>query len=239
MYVRNNFRDTIYKLINESELLKRKGYKYSDLGFYFMHQIIESITNTSLDNYVNTNFYKPIGATTLGYKPLEHFPIERIAPTEFDRAFRRQIIDGYVHDQGAALLGGVAGHAGLFSNANDLAKIMQMLLQNGEYGGRRYLNKETVELFTSCRFCPSNRRGLGFDKPETNPKLASPACKCVSAKSFGHSGFTGTFAWADPENQLIYIFLANRVYPDAENNLIIDLNTRTKIQEVIYDALKK
>jgi len=239
MYVRNNFRDTIYKLIDESELLKKKGYKYSDLGFYFMQQIIENITKTSLDNYTKTNFYKPIGATTLGYKPLDFFWTYQIAPTEFDRVFRRQIIDGYVHDQGAALLGGVAGHAGLFSNANDLAKIMQMLLQNGEYGGRKYLNKETVELFTACRFCPSNRRGLGFDKPETNPKLASPACKCVSAKSFGHSGFTGTFAWADPENQLIYIFLANRVYPDAENNLIIDLNTRTKIQEVIYDALKK
>lgn len=239
LFLRNDYKENIYKQINESELLLKKEYKYSDLGFYYMQQIIEKNSNTSLDNFTQNNFYKQLGASNLGYNPLERFPIYMIIPTEFDRTFRKQIVNGYVHDQGAALLGGVGGHAGLFSNANDLTKVLQMLIQKGEYGGRKYISKETVDLFTSCRFCPANRRGLGFDKPENNHKLASPACKCVSPKSFGHSGFTGTFAWADPENNLTYIFLSNRVYPDADNNLIISLNTRTKIQEVIYNSINK
>jgi beta-N-acetylhexosaminidase len=147
------------------------------------------------------------------------------------------LVQGYVHDQGAALLGGVAGHAGLFSSANDLAKLMQMYMQKGHYAGLTYFDSVTVNEFIRCQYCiTKNRRGIGFDKPQLEGP--GPTCGCISDKSFGHSGFTGTLAWADPEEQIVYIFLSNRVYPDAENRKLLSLSTRTKIQEVIYDAIK-
>jgi len=162
-----------------------------------------------------------------------------IAPTENDKIFRKQIIQGYVHDPGAAMLGGVAGHAGLFSNANDLAKIMQMYLNKGNYGGEQYVSSATINYFSSCVSCADgNRRGLGFDKPEPDKSKEGPTCSSASLSSFGHTGFTGTYAWCDPENGLLYIFLSNRVYPDAENKKLSKLNTRTNIHQVFYDAIK-
>ena len=188
--------------------------------------------------YVQESFYAPLGLTTMSYKPLSRFDQSRIVPTEFDAKFRKQQIHGDVHDQGAAMLGGVGGHAGLFSNSNDLAVMMQMFMNYGTYGGKRYIDSSTVAEFTKCQYCNENRRAIGFDKPEMNPDKDSPVCRCVSSVSFGHAGFTGTLAWADPTNQLVYIFLSNRVYPDADDNKLAKSGIRTKIQEVIYEALK-
>jgi beta-N-acetylhexosaminidase len=239
LYILKTYKDSIYEKINQSEVQKKKEYKYSDLGYFYYQKIIESITHTRLDSLVAASFYKPLGATTTGYLPLKNFPKSQIVPTENDLVFRKQLIQGYVHDPAAAMLGGVAGHAGIFSDANDLAKLMQMYLQYGEYGGVRYFKKETIEYFTSSPFIDKgNRRALGFDKPEMNYNKIGPTCKCVSAKSFGHTGFTGTYAWVDPETQVVYIFLSNRVHPDQNSSKLVDLNVRTKIQEVIADALK-
>ena len=227
----------LQKIVNSS-LINKIEYKYSDLGYYFLKEVIEKLTETPLEKYVAKNFYAPLGMTTTGYKPRERFTLDHIVPTEYDMVFRKQLIHGDVHDQGAAMLGGVGGHAGLFSNANDLAKLMQMYMQKGKYGGVRYLNNETLEECIKCQFCENNnRRGAGFDKPQMDYDKEGPTCKCVSYMSFGHSGFTGTLAWADPEKEIVYIFLSNRVYPDAENNKLIKMGIRTEIQRVIYDAV--
>lgn len=238
LFIHKSYKDTIYKKIIDSPINPKNDYKYSDLGYYFFHQIIEDITKEKLDEYVHKNFYAPLGMTTTGYNPRNRFDLNQIVPTEYDMTFRKQLVHGYVHDQGAAMLGGVAGHAGLFSNANDLAKLMQMYLQYGEYGGKRFISREVVDEFIRCQYCENNnRRGAGFDKPEPDPSKDGPTCKCVSLMSFGHSGFTGTYAWADPEYGLVYIFLSNRVYPNAENKKLIKMGIRTRIQQVIYDAI--
>jgi beta-N-acetylhexosaminidase len=238
MYIVRTYRDSILHLIDRSELLKKKEYKYSDLGFIYMYELAEKLTKQKINDYVYQNFYKSLGASTLGYLPLTRFDRKRIAPTENDRVWRKQLVQGYVHDPVAAMLGGVSGHAGLFSNANDLAKMMQMYLQKGEYGGKRYFSPETIDLFTSCPACnEGNRRGLGFEKPEPNPAKESPVCRCVSLKSFGHTGFTGTMVWDDPETQVVYIFLSNRVFPDAVTNKLAELGVRGKIQRVISNAI--
>ncbi|GAB4287872.1 MAG: glycoside hydrolase family 3 N-terminal domain-containing protein [Marinilabiliales bacterium] len=238
LYILDTYKDTIFDKIVKSKLHK-KEYKYSDVGFYWIYQLIGELTATSLDIYVQENFYNKLGATSTGYNPLDRFPIERIVPTEEDDYFRKTRVHGYVHDMGAAMLGGVCGHAGLFSDANDLAKLMQMLLQGGEYGGYRFLSDSIIKVFTKCEDCDKNRRGIGFDKPEMNYDKIGPTCQCVSGKSFGHTGFTGTFAWADPDKNIVYIFLSNRTYPDMKNNKIIEMNVRTKIQEEIYNSLIK
>jgi beta-N-acetylhexosaminidase len=239
LYIRKQYRDTILNRIITSPLAPKIEYKYSDLGYYFIKEIIEKKKEKPLDEYVWETFYAPLGMTTTGFKPRDRFPLSQLVPTEYDMSFRKQLIHGDVHDQGAAMMGGVAGHAGLFSNANDLAKLMQMYLQFGEYGGKRYLSKEIIEECIKCQFCENdNRRGVGFDKPEMNYSKSGPTCKCVSYMSFGHTGFTGTMAWVDPEKELVYIFLSNRVYPDAENKKLINMGIRSKIQEVIYDAVK-
>jgi len=168
---------------------------------------------------------------------LNHFPKEQITPTENDQIFRKQQIHGFVHDQGAAMMGGVGGHAGVFSNASDLAQLMQLFLNKGSFGDEVYLQPSVVDSYTACQFCPTNRRGAGFDKPTTN-RVGGPASSHVSLSSFGHSGFTGTLAWADPEYNVNYVFLSNRVYPDAENWKIVKMNIRTEIQDVIYQAVK-
>jgi len=237
VYSNRFIRDTIFKQIIQSSLLSSKGYKYSDLGYYLFMELIEQTEGKPLNELARDNFYVPIGAYTMTYHPLEKFLPERIVPTENDKTFRKQQLRGYVHDQGAAMIGGVAGHAGLFSNANDLAKLMQMYLQKGEYGGVRFFDSLTVKEFTRCQYCEEeNRRGIGFDKPQLEGP--GPACECVSPLSFGHSGFTGTIAWSDPNEEIVYIFLSNRVYPDAENRKLLTLSTRTHIQEVIYNSLK-
>lgn len=232
LFICQNYVDTIFMTIDGSKLSNNKKYKYSDLGFYLFKEMIEKIEQKDLSLLVDEVFYKPLGLTTMTYIPKERFSSSRIVPTEVDNLFRGTTIRGDVHDQGAALLGGVGGHAGLFSNANDLAIFMQMLLNKGSYGGIKYLDQSTVEYFTKAHF-PNNRRGLGFDKP-TGEENIGPTSISASSKSFGHSGFTGTLAWADPENNLVYIFLSNRVHPDANNKKLITDNVRSAIQEEAY-----
>ncbi|MCK4881138.1 MAG: serine hydrolase, partial [Bacteroidales bacterium] len=237
LYMRADWKDTIYKRIYDSELISRE-YCYSGLGFYMFQQIIETATDTMLYPYVWHNFYNPMGAHSLGYKPLSRFPRERIVPTEDDMFYRRRLLQGDVHDMGAAMLGGISGNAGLFGNANDLAKMMQMFLNGGAYGQRRYIQEATLNLYTSCYNCEEeNHRGFGFNKPVFWEEDAGPSCNSASPLSFGHSGFTGTMAWADPAYELVYIFLSNRVHPDMGNNLLIDMNVRTDVQQVVYNAL--
>lgn len=236
LYSSRYMHDTIMKRIYNSELLSTRKYKYSDLGYYLLQELIESIEGEQMENLIDEWLYSHLGTYTMTYHPWQKYPPARITPTENDLAFRGQMLDGYVHDQGAALLGGVAGHAGLFSDANDLAKLMQMYLNGGEYGGRRYLDSITVKEFTRCQYCDEdNRRGIGFDKPQLDG--VGPTCGCVSPLSYGHTGFTGTIAWADPTEEIIYIFLSNRVHPDASNRKLLSLSTRTRIQKVIYNSI--
>lgn len=229
--------DTFYKKLIESPLNEKRNYLYSDIGYYFLKKLVEQKSKVPFQIFLDS-IYKKMGMNYTMFNPTEKNKIYIIAPTELDKKFRKQLIKGYVHDQGAAISGGVAGHAGLFSNAVDLAKYFQMLINKGEYGGETILKKSVVNEFIHCVYCKEgNRRGLAFDKPEPNPKKDSPCSKKASLDSFGHSGFTGTFAWADPENGLLYIFLSNRVCPDASNNKIIEMGVRTKIQDVLYDAV--
>ncbi len=240
LYIRGDYADTIFKRIAESPLRATKDYKYSDLGFYLLRLIVERISNQPMDKYLDVTFYKPLGLSATGFTPRARFNPGRMAPTEYDEDFRKQLVWGDVHDPGAAMLGGVSGHAGLFSNAGDLAVILQMLLQEGTYGGRQYLAPETIKEFTRVQFPgKGNRRALGFDKPALNPLLEGPSCQGASPQSFGHSGFTGTYIWADPANQLIYIFLSNRVYPTAANQKLSEMNIRTHIHQAVYDVLRK
>ncbi len=232
LYILDSYNDSIYNRILTTPLSKDKSYNYSDLGYYFLQRIIEKETGKTLDSFVKDEFYEPLGLSTMGYRPIERIKVEQIAPTEKDVTFRSQHITGYVHDQGAAMMGGVAGHAGLFSNAQDLAVVMQMLMNGGNYGGKNYLSKSTIDMFNK-RYFANNRRGLGFDKPSLTPGKGS-TCKEASAMSFGHTGFTGTMCWADPKTGLVYVFLSNRVNPDAENKKIQTLDIRTDIQEEIY-----
>ncbi|MEA3452242.1 MAG: serine hydrolase, partial [Bacteroidota bacterium] len=224
----------IYERIYSSELSSKKKYKYSDLGFYLFKKIIEKQTNQGLDEYVRDNFYKSLGAYSLTYNPMDAgIDKSLIPPTEYDYKFRKQLIHGHVHDYGAALLGGVGGHAGLFSSANDLAKLMQMFLQGGQYAGNRYIEEETIKKFTTRPFSNS-RRALGFDG--TNGSGAGPACALTSSNSYGHTGFSGCMVWVDPKHDFIYIFLSNRIYPSIENNKLLELNVREKIQSVFYQS---
>lgn len=239
LYILNSYKDTIYNIIGKSKLRSKKEYKYSDLGYYYMKAIIEKTTNQLLNKVIDSLLYTPMGMWTTGYLPLKKFGIDSIVPTEYDMLYRKQLIHGYVHDQGAAMLGGVGGHAGLFSNANDLAKWLQMLLQNGYYGNKKYLDSTVIKEYTTSPFTKNNnRRAIGFDKPlSVLNQTGGPTCNQASPLSFGHTGFTGTLVWADPKYDLIFIFLSNRVYPDAENYKLIKMDVRTKIQSIIYDAI--
>lgn len=236
LYILDSYKDTMFIKMYASALGQKGKYEYSDLGFYFMQNIVENWKDKNLDQLVDQEFYKKLGATTLTYNPLKKMDKSRIVPTENEKYWRKQLLQGYVHDQGAAMMGGVAGHAGLFGNANDLAKMMQMYLNKGTYGGERFYKTETVEEFSKCRFCANgNRRALGFDRA---PNSGGTPCECVSYNSYGHTGFTGTMVWMDPETNILYIFLSNRVHPEAENKLIISKGIRGKVQEIIYNALQ-
>jgi CubicO group peptidase (beta-lactamase class C family)/beta-glucosidase-like glycosyl hydrolase len=212
-------------------------YRYSDMGFYILQHLAEKLLNQPIEDFIQQNLFEPLGSSTTGYVPLERFPASQIAPTENDRLFRKSLLIGTVHDQGAAMLGGIAGHAGLFSNANDLAKLGQMLLQNGTYGDNRFYKPETVRMFTQRQF-DTSRRGLGWDKP-TISDWNGPTSLYASPKTFGHTGFTGTCIWVDPEFDLVYVFLSNRVYPSMTNNKLINANIRPRIQDVIYESIFK
>ncbi len=237
MYLLKKYRQIILDSIINSPLSEKKEYRYSDLGFILMQQFVEQISGKSLDQFVEEQYYKPLGLHTLTFHPLEKFPTSRIMPTENDTVFRHQLLQGYVHDPAAAMLGGVAGHAGLFGNSNDMAVLLQMLVQDGSYAGHQYLKPETVALFSKRQY-KENRRGLGFDKPQLIPTEPGPACEEASPNSFGHTGFTGTYIWADPDNDLCIVFLSNRVNPDAEPNKLAQMGIRTQIQKAIYQALE-
>lgn len=234
LYILNDYEDQMYQRILRTGLRRYKKYKYSDLGYYFVKKIVEKTSGAPMQDFVWNTFYEPMGLKTMGYHPLEKFEKLQIAPTEQDTYFRHQLVHGYVHDMGAAMMDGVGGHAGVFSTATDLAAMMQLFLNEGVYGRKRYLSAAVVKEYTSCQFCPDNRRGAGFDKPVRDLD-GGPTCDRVSLSSFGHSGFTGTQAWADPANGVNYVFLSNRVYPSGENWKLIRLNIRTDIQRVIYE----
>jgi CubicO group peptidase (beta-lactamase class C family) len=238
MYIYKSWPDTMFQGIAASSLRDKKEYVYSDLGFILLKQMVDSVTGTGFEDLLDSLFYSRLGAASLCFNPLRRFDKNEIAPTEDDLLFRHQLVRGYVHDPRAAMFGGVAGHAGLFGNALDLAKLCEMLLNNGEYAGERYISEKTVDLFTRERLgIKGSRRGLGFDKPEPDITKQSPACLSASSESFGHTGFTGTMIWVDPKYDLVYIFLSNRVYPDALNNRLIEMNVRTDVQQVLYNAI--
>jgi CubicO group peptidase (beta-lactamase class C family) len=241
MYERADLKAQLIKDIARSPLRPQKIYYYSDLGFAFFPDIIENLTKQSFQEYLDREFYRPLGAVSTGFVPFLHFPVGQIAPTEDDQYFRHELLQGYVHDETAALLGGVSGNAGLFSNANDLAKVMQMYLQSGYYGGKQYIASGTIGQFTSVQHTNTqNYRGLGFDKPnpaQSQIRTRLPATG-ASPESFGHTGFTGTFAWADPRQKLLFIFLSNRINPSREKMGIYQLNTRSEMQQAVYDALR-
>jgi beta-N-acetylhexosaminidase len=237
MFIRRDYADTMWHIMSHSPVKADAGYVYSDLDFYIMQKIVEKISGKTLDTFVYDNIYHPMGLTRIGYKPTERFAKNKIVPTERDTVFRRQTVRGFVHDPGSAMYGGVAGHAGVFSDAFDLAELMQMLLNKGEYNGKHILNAETVDLFTK-RGTTKSRRGLGFDKPEPDPTKQSPTYNKVPLSVFGHTGFTGTSVWSDPDNNLTFIFLSNRVYPDAENPKLVKMNIRTDLQKIVYKAIK-
>jgi len=238
LYLIDSYPDTIWTKIKESPLRKKKEYKYSGLFFYLWKKYMLENLHTDLDRFNDSVFYKPMGARNLTYNAWQKFPREKIVPTEIDNYWRHQELRGYVHDMGAAMLNGVNGNAGLFGNAEDLAKMMQMFLQKGYYGGRRYISDTTVEVFTKRHFeKDSVRRGLGWDKPQFKGQ-PGPTFEEISPKSFGHQGFTGTMVWADPEEQIVYIFLSNRTYPSMNNRLLYELNIRSEVQRLIYLALK-
>ncbi len=239
LFLNKSWTDTMYKRMLQSSLEPPDKYVYSDNDFIFLGKIVESITGKTLDEYVKEQFYDSLGLTSTGFNARSRFPLNEIAPTETDNYFRMQHLRGDVHDQGAAMFGGVAGHAGLFSNVNDLAVIMQMLLNGGTYNGHRYINEETIKLFTSYNTSLS-RRGLGFDKPEKdNATRAAPyPCSLCSPLTFGHTGFTGTCVWADPKYNLVYIFLSNRVNNVEQNwDKLSKLNVRSNIQDAIYRSI--
>ncbi|MDC0009101.1 serine hydrolase [Winogradskyella sp.] len=236
LFMRNDYQDSIQKIIIETELLSTLRYHYSDLPYYILKNYLEGFYDKPLSDITQDRFYKSLGANYTTYNPRENFSLKDIVPTEIDNYYRYKEVHGYVHDMGAAMQGGVGGHAGVFSNANDVAKIMQMYLQKGFYGGKRYFKNETIDKFNTCYYCDvDNRRGIGFDKPQLSEE--GPTCGCISMTSFGHSGFTGTYAWADPEEDIIYVFLANRTYPEAGKNLLLRENIRTEIQRLIYEAI--
>ncbi|MGD9494565.1 MAG: glycoside hydrolase family 3 N-terminal domain-containing protein [Bacteroidales bacterium] len=236
LFMRCDYIDTMLNIILQSKINPSHHYKYSDLGFMLLKEMAEHLSSDSLNRYVDENFYQPLGLSWMTYNPLTRFDKSRIPPTEEDTTFRDVKVHGYVHDQAAAMLGGVSGHAGVFGNAWDAAVILQMLIDKGHYAGTKYFEASTVEKFTSTYF-DKNRRGLGFDKPSGIHN--GNVCDEASPESYGHSGFTGTFVWADPRNGLVYIFLSNRTYPDAENKKIVEQNIRTRIHSLFYQTIDK
>jgi len=237
MYLRNDyFARIIWPEILYSPIKTTGKYVYSDLSMYFMRAVVERIAHKRLDTFVTENFYRPMGLLSMGFNPLDRMPRSRMMPTENDKEWRKQLLAGYVHDQGAAMQGGVAGHAGLFSDVNDLAILGQMLLQGGQYAGRQFFRSSTVNYFNTRPFPLTSRRGLGFDKPEKDPK-SYPGVEYISDSTFGHTGFTGTCIWVDPKYKLVYVFLSNRLCPNGDDSLLSAMRIRPKIQKVLYEVI--
>ncbi|MCH1480421.1 MAG: serine hydrolase [Crocinitomicaceae bacterium] len=235
IFIHKNYTQYMYDKILSNPLGAKK-YKYSDLCYYFTQKVFESILGEGQDVFLHRKIYEPMGLQNIRYTPLNHFEKDRIIPTEHDQKFRKQLIHGYVHDPGAAMLGGVGGHAGIFSNAADLASIMQLFIKNGSYAGNQFFTESIRTRFTKKQY-ENNRRGIGFDRPRENG--GGTCSKLASQSSFGHSGFTGALAWADPKDEVIFIFLSNRVHPNQENWKIRDMNIRTDMQKIVYQALRR
>lgn len=237
MFMREDYRDTIWSKILSSPLSPTDAYKYSDLGFIMLYKSIEIITGKRYENLVQDRIYEKLGLQRTLYKPIEKFPLEEIAPSERDDYWRHQVVHGTVHDMGAAMLGGVCGHAGLFSTAEEVAIIMQMLLNGGVYGGQRIFSEKTIAQFTH-RHPKSTRRGLGFDMKELDPSKVMNMSTLASDRAFGHTGFTGTSTFADPVNNTVIVFLSNRTFPLSTNNKLAREDYRPRIQDIIYKAIK-
>ncbi|WP_209329638.1 glycoside hydrolase family 3 N-terminal domain-containing protein [Lunatimonas salinarum] len=245
MYAHKSLPDSVWKWTVQSNL-KRSGtrdghrysYTYSDVGMYLLKRMIEDITRQPMDEFLRQNFFEPLGTYRLGYQPLRQVDTADIAPTEEDRLFRKALVQGYVHDPGAAMLGGVAGHAGLFGTANDAAVLMQMMLQGGKYGYLEFYDSETVQAFTNKQ-SPYNRRGWGWDRPDPDPAKRAAVGKLAPKDCFGHTGFTGTAVWADPANELVFVFLSNRVNPNAGNNLINKDKIRGEVHDIVYRSFSR
>ena len=243
LYMNKNFKQMMYDTIRNSKLRPEKKYVYSDLAFMLFPEIISNLTGTDYEKYLKQTFYHPLGAYNITFNPYLHYPLKQIIPTEDDELFRHEVVHGFVHDEGAAMMGGISGNAGLFGTTLDLAKIFQMYLQKGYFAGKRYISEKTINEFTRIQFPENkNRRGLGFDKPfiDNDKNLLKDAYPATSSSknSFGHTGFTGTFVWADPDNGLLFVFMSNRVYPTRENETLYDLNIRTAMHQSIYDSIK-
>jgi beta-N-acetylhexosaminidase len=238
LYLKKDYDENVYNEIISSDLRPTKEYKYSDLGLILTSKMIKETTGKDLDEYTRASFYNPLGLKTMGYKPWIRLPITSIPPTEEDGYYRMGRVQGYVHDMASAMLGGVSGHAGLFSNASDLAVLYQMVLNGGTYAGKQYLKPEIIKQFTT-RHPRSTRRGIGFDMKELDGSKTQTVAASASNDTYGHTGFTGICVWVDPKVNLIYIFLSNRTYPSMENNKLSNLDYRIKIQQAIYDAMKK
>ena len=235
-YGKNNLSKLISDQILASELRDTLEYKYSDIPYFFMKDLLEDRYQKSLETLAVDAFYKPLGLVRTGFNPNKNTPNQTVIPSEIDTYYRNQELKGEVHDMAAAMLGGVGGHAGLFSNASEVAILMQLFLQKGRYADKQYFSSATFDQFNQCLYCDQgNRRGVGFDKPQIEGRGST--CGCVPKSSFGHSGFTGTYAWADPEHELIYVFLSNRTYPSMDNNLLLKHDIRTRIQQYIYEAI--
>lgn len=238
LYVSPAFSDRMLEMIASDEIpLRSKTYRYSCLNFMLLKEMVEQITGMPLDEYLDREFYAPMQLSHTLYRPLRRFKAEQIVPTvQKDYLRNRKQLQGYVHDEIAAFMGGVSGNAGLFSNAHDVAKIYQMLLEHGQYGGKRYISAETCRFFLSRKSAIS-RRGLGFDKPDSKPG-EGPCADEAPLEVVGHTGFTGTCAWADPKNGLVFVFLSNRIYPRPfDHKALMQLNIRPRIQQLMYQAL--
>lgn len=238
LFIHRNYRNVIYKSIKKSPLNPEEGYVYSDLSFILYPEVVKNITGVEFEDYLKDNFYKELGANSLTFNPKRFYKLEEIVPTERDTFFRQALLHGQVHDEGAAMLGGLSGHAGLFGNANDLMKVMQMYLQNGYYGGKQHISSDAMVEFTRYQYPgEGSRRGIAFDKPTF--KYSGNAPKYAHPMSFGHTGYTGIMVWMDPSVNLDFVFLSNRVYPTRENTKLYSLNIRTNIMDVVYEALAK
>lgn len=245
LYLKSRYKEKIMDEIKNSDLIDinlREQYEwrnnYSDLGYYLLKEYLENDFKDNLDNIANTYIYDPLKLKQTSFNPKSKFSNQQIVPSEIDNYFRYSTLRGFVHDMGAAMLGGVGGHAGLFSNAYDVGVIMQMYLQKGVYNKKRFFSENTFDLFNKCYYCDKgNRLGVGFDKPQIEGRGST--CGCLSKSSFGHSGFTGTYAWADPDKEIVFVFLSNRTYPTMDNGLLVKNNIRTRIQQLIYDAIEE
>ncbi|MFC5410230.1 glycoside hydrolase family 3 N-terminal domain-containing protein [Larkinella bovis] len=236
LFMHKKFRKTIFEQIRDSPVSAKKEYVYSDLSFMLYPQIVEKMTHQTFEDYLKENIYQPLGATTLTFNPMRFYPLPRMVPTEYDSVFRKTLVWGRVHDEGASMLGGVSGHAGLFGSSNDLLKLAQMYLQKGYYGGKQFISPQTVTEFTRYQFPEKgSRRGIGFDKPTF--KYSGNAPRYASPQSFGHSGFTGTFIWVDPQYNISYVFMSNRVYPSRSHTKLLSLNIRTGVADALYEAI--